>query len=164
MDHPGLLQFGEKVLERRKIVIPLDHGRHIPEPPADFRVKRPDVAEHGLIVRVDLMGFMIRMSREMDLDNPVRGNRIDELQWIEVVVEGGNKDIVHIEQEPAIGPLAEFPDKRSFIHFRLVESHITRHVFDCYAAPEKILDPSNPVGDMVECFGRVRYSAEGRED
>jgi hypothetical protein len=109
-----------------------------------------------LIVRVDLMGFMIRMSREMDLDNPVRGNSIDELQRIEVMVEGGNKDIVHIEQEPAIGPLAEFPDKRPFIHFRLGESHITRHVFDCYPAPEKILDPPDPIGDMVERFHSVR--------
>ena len=68
-----MLQFGEKVLEGRKIVIPFDHGRHIPQPPASFRVKRPDVAGHGLIVRVDLMGSMIRMSREMDLDYPVRG-------------------------------------------------------------------------------------------
>jgi hypothetical protein len=140
---------GEKVAERRKIVIPLDHGRHIPKPPADFRVKRPDVAGHGLIVRVDLMGSMIRMSGEMNLDNPVTGNRIDEFQRIEIMVEGGNKDVVHIEQEPAIGPLAQFPDKRPFIHFGLGESHITRHVFDCYAAPEKILNPPNPVNDMA---------------
>jgi hypothetical protein len=151
-----MLQFGEKVLEGRKIVIPFDHGRHIPQPPASFRVKRPDVAGHGLIVRVDLVGSMIRMSREMDLDNPVRGNSIDELQRIEVMIEGGNKGIVHIEQEPAISPLAEFPGKRPFIHLGLGESHITRHVFDCYAASEKILDPPDPAGDMVECFGGVR--------
>jgi hypothetical protein len=75
-----MLQFGEKVLEGRKIVIPFDHDRHIPQPPASFRVKRPDIAGHGLIVRVDLVGSMIRVSREMDLDNPVRGNSIDELQ------------------------------------------------------------------------------------
>ena len=66
------------------------------------------------------------------------------------------KTLFHIEQEPAISPLAEFPDKRPFIHFGLGESHIARHVFDCHAAPEKILDPPNPVGDVVERFRGVR--------
>lgn len=65
------------------------------------------------------------------------------------------KTLFHIEQEPAISPLTEFPDKTS-IHLGLGESHITRHVFDCYAASEKILDPPDPAGDMVECFGGVR--------
>ncbi len=100
------------------------------------------------------------MSGEMNLDNPVTGNRIDEFQRIEIMVEGGNKDVVHIEQEPAIGPLAQFPDKRPFIHFGLGESHITRHVFDCYPASEKILDPPDSIGDMVECFGGVRDRQE----
>ncbi len=71
------------------------------------------------------------------------------------MVEGGNKDIVSHRTRASNQPARRVPGQTS-IHLGLGESHITRHVFDCYAASEKILDPPDPAGDMVECFGGVR--------
>ncbi len=66
-----------------------------------------------MVMRIDEVVAVIFVSGEVDLLHALHRNRIQIVESCEFVVHGTHVDVVHIEQQEAVGPLRdrahEFP-------------------------------------------------------
>ena len=66
-------------------------------------IEVPYLVADGMVVGVDDVAFLVAMSGNMELHDAVARHAVQEIVGGEAVIEGADIDIVHIEQEPAVG-------------------------------------------------------------
>src|SRR4051812_34042227 len=108
LDVLGLEQLGAKHVPLRDVGVPLDHRVDRAYAPDGLRVKVPDLRTNRLRVGVDqvelaLLGTIARMPGQVDLPYAVEREPVQKAQRIEAVVHRADKNVVHVEQEPAVG-------------------------------------------------------------
>lgn len=62
-------------------------------------------------MRVDNVAAAITVSGQMDLLDTLGRQRIDELVRIETMVETAHIDVIHVQQQQAIGALGDLVDE-----------------------------------------------------
>ena len=70
-------------------------------------IERPDVVAYRVIVRVEQVRPLVAVPREVELPDAIARNAVDERDGIEAVVARADEDVVHVEQQPAVGALGQ---------------------------------------------------------
>ena len=74
---------------------------------------------------------------DVDLPDAVVRDVVEVIVGIEIVILRGDVDIVHVEQDAAVGPLDDFAQEFPLGHFRGVKFRVAADVFDAdRALPE----------------------------
>ena len=61
-----------------------------------------------MIVRVENVFFVFAVPGDMNLPDAIVRDVVQIIVWIEAVVLAGDVDVVHIQQNAAVGPLDDF--------------------------------------------------------
>ena len=154
---PRAVQFKFQFGEWRDVVVALDHGRGRSKSPNGLGVKRPYWVNNRMIVGVDDARAVMLMARKMDLANPLGRNAVEIAQWLEFVVEGADIDIVHIQQQVAVGAPRHFRQEFTLGHRGMRERDVAGDVLDEDAPPVAAPVPAYPAYDMLQ-----RLLAQGR--
>ena len=87
---------------------------------------------------------------QMNLEDPLRRDCREVLEGIEAVVVRAHEDVVHIEEDSAVGALCDARQELPLRHrvFRIGE--VGRHIFEGKAAPELILDLLHAPGHVAK--------------
>src|SRR5271163_1624276 len=78
----------QEFVERRNIVVALDHGRDPTEALQGRDVEIPYVFADGMIMGVDDVSAHMAVSGHVELDNTVSRNSLEEIERIVTVIEG----------------------------------------------------------------------------
>ena len=103
-------------------------------------------------MRVDQAVLTLTVTGKVKLNNTLGRYGLDEALLVEGMVLTGNKNVVDVEKQPAIGTLREFGNEFPFVHFGFGKLDIRRDILDRDLSTEIILNLRNARGDMVECF------------
>ena len=109
-----------------------------------------------MVMRVDDVALLVAMTGNVELHHAIARHAVKEFVGGEAVVESADKDVVDVEQEPAIGASRHLAHELPLGHLRLAEGHVARHVLKREAATEKILYLADPLDHVVERFLGVR--------
>lgn len=96
----------------------------------------------------------------MELHDAVARHPMQEIVGGEAMIEGADIDIVHVEQEPAIGAPRHLADKLPLRHLRATEGDVARHVLQGETAAEEVLDMTDTVNDVIQRLRGVRHGQE----
>jgi hypothetical protein len=127
---------------------------------ASVAIEIPHLVADRMVMSIDEMRLFMAVACHMELHHAIARHAVQEIVSREAVVEGAHIDIVHVEQEPAIGAICHLAHELPFGHLRLAEGHIARHVLERQPAPENILHPAHAIDDMVERLFGVGHGQE----
>ena len=136
-DLAGASHFHKQFVERRDIVVALDHGRDPAETLEGLDIEIPDILAHGMVVGVDDMGAHMAVAGHVELHHAVSRNAVEEGHGIIAMVEGADIDVVDVEQQPAAGAARQFGEEFPLGHLGIVELDIGRDVLQHDGAAEK---------------------------
>src|SRR5271157_4050320 len=142
--------------ERGDPVIPFQQRGGWPDAADGTRVKLPNRVDYRVIVGVEDVFLIARVAGDVDLGDPVGGNRVKVFARIEVVVHGADINVVHVEQDPAVGALDHFVQEFPFGHHRVVKLRVAADVFHYDRDFQKILDLADLAGGefhRLPCVG-----------
>ena len=83
-------------------------------------VELPDRVDRVVAVGVDDVRALVRVAGQVVLHDAVGGDRVDVLVRVEAVVERADVDVVHVEQQAAVGLLGQSRARNS--HSGMVEA------------------------------------------
>jgi len=129
--------------ERRNAIVPFQQRGGAADQFHGVRVELPDRIEHRMIVRIENILLELRMPRDVNLSDPMRRDIVQVFVGIEIVVFRGDINVVHVEQNPAVGSLDHFGEKFPFRHFRGVKFRVAAHILDANRHLEKITRLAN---------------------
>ncbi len=89
-------------------------------------------------------------ARQMNLADGVQRQIADVAQRIAAVIDAGDVDVVHVEQQAATGAADHLGQEGSLVHRRAFKLEIGRRVLDQYLAPQALLYPVNVIADTVQ--------------
>ena len=70
-----------------------------------------------MIMRIENVFLELRMPRNVDLPDAIVRDIVEVGVWIEIVILRRNVNIVHIEENSAVGALDHFAQELPFRHF-----------------------------------------------
>ena len=105
-----------------------------------------------MIVGVDDVVALVGVAGEVELPNARLRQAAQESQRIEIMIEGADIDIVDVEQDLAVGALAEFGDELPLREFRHGIGNVARDILQHEPVAEVVLHAPHPLGDVVERF------------
>jgi hypothetical protein len=92
-----------------------------------------------MIVGIEKIGAVIRVTSEMKLHYAFRRHRVDITMRVEAMVEGVHEDIVDVQQNPAISVLSDCRKEFPFRQPRVLISHVARDILNQNPPPESVL-------------------------
>jgi hypothetical protein len=101
-------------------------------------------------VTVEEIGTLVLVAGEMDLDHAVARQTGEVGVRIEPVVVGAHLDVVHVEQDPAIGSLRDRGEELPLGHGGVAVGDVRRDVLERDLAPEDILNADHSLDDVRE--------------
>ena len=101
---------------------------------------------------VDQAVVALAVSGEVELHDAVCRDGLDEGVPIEAVVLARNEDVVHVEQQPAIGAAGQFAHEFPLGHLRLGKLDVGGDVLDGDAAAEIVLHAGDAGCDVGQRF------------
>ena len=106
----------------------------------------PDGVEHGVVVGVEDVLFKFGMAGDVELADAVVRDITEVFVGIEVVVLGGDVDVVDVEEDAAVGLFDDFGEELPFGHFGNVVLGVAGDVFDAHGDFQKIADFADALG------------------
>ena len=103
-----LLGFGMNLIEAGNVIVPLKQRWRGPATLDGARIELPDRIDHRMVVRVENVLFVPRVTGDMNLRHAVRGHRVDVIHRLELMIHGRDIDVVHVQQNAAVGALHDF--------------------------------------------------------
>ena len=107
------------------------------------RVKLPHRIDHRMVMRVENVFAIFGVAGDVDLRHAVAGTLFTYVSRIETVILRGDVNIVHVQQNAAIGALHHFGQELPFGHFGGVKLGVAAHVFDRDRNLEEIAHVAN---------------------
>ena len=92
-------------IKSRNAVVPFEQGRGAANEFHGVRVQLPNRIEHRMIVRIENVFLELRMTRDVDLPDPMVRNVIQVIVRIEIVILRRDVNVVHVEKNSAVGAL-----------------------------------------------------------
>ncbi len=92
-----------------------------------------------MVVRVDQMRARVRMSRQMDLPDAVDRHAGDVIERRKAVIDRVYVDIVHVEQDAAVGALGDSGQELPFGHRGVLVGQVARNILDQNAPAQPLL-------------------------
>ena len=151
------------------VVVPLDQRRACADPADQLIVERPDRVADGPVMGVDQERGAIdvlgpRMAGEMDLADCVHREGVEIILRGCAVVDGGDEDVVDVEQETAARPADDVAQEVDLGNRARLEDDISRGVFEEHRAREGLLDLVDMVADAQKRLLRIGQWQEVREE
>ena len=84
-----------------------------------------------MIVSIKRVLLELRMSRDVNLRNPLGGHTVHVVERIKAVILGRHINIVDVKQNPAVRCFNDFIQKLPLRDLGLVRLRIATNVFDC---------------------------------
>ena len=110
-----------------------------------------------MVVAVDEQRSLFAVAGQVDLEDALGRHGVDVGLGGESVVVGADEDVVHIEQDPAIGSFRDGGEKLPLGHRVVREAYVRGDVLDRDATAEPILhalDPRRQVPDHLPGVGK----------
>ena len=141
-------------VERGDVLVPLHHRGDVAGAAHDLGVEPPHGVDRRPRVRVDAVRALVGVSSEMHLDHAVVGQRGEVRVRIPAVVAARDVDVVHVEQERAVGLLRETREELGLAHARAREGDVARGVLENERTLEEVLHHAHAL-DHVGQHGLV---------
>jgi hypothetical protein len=100
----------------RDLVVPLDERGDGSQPPHRLAVQIPHRRGDLAAVGVEQVAPLVGVAGEVDLPDAVGRDRRQVGVRIEPVVPGRDVDVVHVEQDPAVGQAGHLGQKLPLLH------------------------------------------------
>ena len=108
-----------------------------------------------MVVGVDEMRAGVAVTGEVDLSDTIPRQAREVFGRREAVVHGAHVDVVHVEQDAAVGGLGDGAEEGPLGHRRVAEGQVARHVLDQYPPAEPVLNPTDALRDVGQRLVRV---------
>src|SRR2546426_965626 len=116
LDHARSLSFGAQHPPLGDAVVPLDQRRNRTAPLHSHAVEVPHGGDHMAVVRVEEMRPLVAVAGEVNLADAIRGHRHDVSLGVEAVIDRAHVHVVHVEEDPAVGPFGDRREKLPLGH------------------------------------------------
>ena len=129
------------------------HSSRVETPPVSSvggAVQLPDRIDDVIVVGVDQMGGVVAVAGEVELDDPLVGQRPDEPVGVHVVVEARHVDVVDVEEQPAVRLLGQAGDELPLVHGRILEGNVGAGVLQHERALQEVLDGSDALHHVAQ--------------
>ena len=103
------------------LVVPLEQGWRGAAAFDGARIEIPYGINHGMVVCVEDVLLIARVTGDVNLRDAIRGNGVHVLHRIELVIHRGDVDVVHVEQDAAVGALYHFIEELPLGHLGIGE-------------------------------------------
>ena len=90
-----------------------------------------------MIVRVEDVFLELRVPGDVHLGDAMMRDVVEVIVGIEIVVLRRDVDVVHVEQDSAVGPLDDLGEEFPLGHLRNVELGVAAHVLDAIGSSRK---------------------------
>src|SRR5882724_10586454 len=161
LEHLGLdrarpLGFGAQHLPLGDVVVPFDQRRNRTAPLYRQAIEVPHGRDDVAIVGVEQMRPFVAVAGEVNLTHAIRWHREDISLGVEAVIDRAHVDVVHVEEDPAVGPFGDRCEKLPLGHRRVREAEVARDVLEEDLLPESVLHRLHPLDDVLERLLGVR--------
>ena len=136
--------------KRRDAGVPLQQRRSPAGELVRQAIEFPDRIDHVVVVRVDDVRLAVGVAGQMKLHDPLVRNRANVLDRVEVVVHARHVDVVHVEQQAAVGVGRHAGEKLPLGHGRADKADVGAGVFQDQRPLEKILHDADPLDDVPQ--------------
>src|SRR5262245_61199965 len=160
LDGTGTLGFGQHVLDRRDVVVPLDQGRDAAKPAYCIAIEVPDLGADSSVVRVEQVGAAVAVTGQVDLTDPGGRKAREVVAGAEAVVHGADEHVVHVEQDAAVGGFGDRGEKRPLGHRRMGEGEVAGDVLQQDATTQPVLYAPYALDDVSERLVRERQGQQ----
>ena len=147
--------FGVDFVEGGDVVVPLEQGGRGAAALDGAGIELPDGIDDGMVVGVEDVLLVFGVAGDVDLGDAVRGHGVDVVHGIELVVHGGDIDIVDVEENAAVGALGNFGDKFPLGHLGAGEGGVGADVFDGDGDFEEVLHHADALDGALDGFPGV---------
>ena len=120
----------------------------------------PHRIDHRADVRVDDVRAVVGVPGDVKLHDAIEGDGVEVGRRVEAVVVRGDVDVVHVEQDPAVGLLGEAREKLPLVHRRAGELDVRRRVLERDRRAEEVLHRAHAARDVAERLLGVRHRQE----
>ena len=151
-----LERFGMYLVEGGNVVIPLQQSGCRSGTLDGALVQLPNRVKNRVIVRVEDVLLEFRMASDVDLRDALRRDAVDVVHGIELMVLRRHVDVIHVEQDAAIGGMDHLIQKLPLGHLGVVICRIAADVFDSDRNFEVVLHHANPFGCRPHSLERIR--------
>ncbi len=152
--------FGVNFVEGGDVVVPFEKGCGGADAFDGSSVEMPYGIEYRVIVGVEDVFFKLRVAGDVNLRDTLCRNAVDVIEGVEAVILRGDVDIVHVEQDAAVGGFDDFVEELPLGHLRLVEFGVAADVLDGDGNLEVVLDLAYASRGGLHSFEGVGHGQE----
>src|SRR5580704_2569818 len=140
--------------------VPFEQGGNAADALVSVAIEIPNGVNHVIAVRIQNMGAFVGVASQMNLHNAVGGNTINVLLGVEPVIERADVDVVHVEQDSAVGFLGKLNQKVRFVPGRAAEFQVGGGIFQRDGPFQDLLNLSDTIGGMAQRFVGVGHGQQ----
>src|SRR5712664_480161 len=156
LDLAGAAALLEQPLELGNVIVPFDQGGNAPETAERGPVQLPDGIDYRSVVRVQHVAAVVAVAGQVELADAVHWNSGQVSVGIEAVVARAHVDVVHVEEEAAVGLPRDPGQELPFGHGGRGVFDVAGDVLEEDLTAEHILDLPHARDHVRECFLGVR--------
>ena len=109
-----------------------------------------------MVVGVEDVFLIAGVAGDMDLGDALGRYGVDVVHGVEVVIHGGDVDVVDVEEDAAIGALDDFVEELPLGHFGGGKFGVAADVFYGYGGFDEVLDFADAGGGFFYGFPGIR--------
>ena len=155
-----MIELADQLVERRDVIVALDHSGDAAEPRDGGGVQRPHRIAHRMVVRIDQVRAVIAVAGEVDLRDALRRHRREVGLRVPAVVGRADVDVVDVEQDAAVGAPRDLGEELGLGDRAGGERDVARRVLEEDPTTEVLLHLDHALCDVSECLFRVRKRQE----